>query len=63
MLKIAKKSKANILSSIQKGEIDAIDISNPNFIDEIILKMHENGVIDELEGLIKDKRHQNTTVP
>jgi hypothetical protein len=63
MLKITKKSKANILDSIQKGEIDAVDISNPNFIDEIILKMHENGVIDELEELVKDKRHQNTTVP
>jgi hypothetical protein len=26
MLKIAKKSKADILASIQKGEIDPVDI-------------------------------------
>ena len=63
MLKIAKKSKTNILNSIQNGRIGAVDISQPNFIDEIILKMHENGVVNKLEELIKDKRHQNATIP
>jgi len=51
------------LASVKQGRIDAADISQPNFIDGIILKMKELGVVDELRHIIKDKRQSNAVIP
>ena len=63
MLKIVQESKARALEAIKQGRIDVADISQPNFIDEIILKMQRLGVISELSNLIEDKRKTNAVIP
>ena len=63
MIQIAQESKEKVLVVIQQDRIDAADVSQPNFIDGIILKMQELGVVGELCHLIEDKRTPNTVVP
>jgi len=63
MMQIAQDSKEKVLEAIHEGRIDAADISRPNFIDSIVLKMYELGVIDDLDMLVKDKRKPNTVIP
>lgn len=40
-----------------------MDISHPNFIDEMIIKMHGLGVLDELSYILADKRKPNAVIP
>lgn len=63
MIQITQESKAEVLAAIRQGRIDAADISQPNFIDEIILKMQGMGVVDELRHIIEDKRKTNAVIP
>ena len=63
MLKISQESKEKVLSSIRQGRIDGADISTPDFIDGIILEMQRNGVLEELQNIIADKRKSNAVVP
>jgi len=63
MLQISQTNKERVLSSIYQGRIDAADISQPNFIDEIIIEMHSLGVLDELTHVLEDKRKVNATIP
>ena len=63
MLQITQESKEKVLSAIKQGRIDAADISQPNFIDGIILKMRKLGVVDELCHIIEDKRRPNAVIP
>jgi hypothetical protein len=63
MIQITQESKEEVLSAIKQGRIDAADISQPNFIDGIILKMKEKGVVDELRHIIEDKRKENAFIP
>jgi hypothetical protein len=63
MLQISQASKEKVLAAIQLGRIDAADISQPNFIDSIILKMNEIGVVDEFCHIIDDKRKDNAVIP
>ena len=63
MLQISQESKEKVLASIHRGRIDAADISQPNFIDGIILKMREIGVVDELRHIVEDKRKANAVIP
>ena len=52
-----------MLESIKQGRIDAADISQPNFIDSIILKMQDMGLVEELRHIIPDKRKPNAMIP
>jgi hypothetical protein len=63
MLQISQESKEKVLVSIQKGRIDSVDISQPNFIDGIIQKMEKIGVLGELRHVIEDKRKPNAEIP
>jgi hypothetical protein len=63
MLQITQESKEKVLAAIQQGRIDAADISQPNFIDGILLKMKELGVVDELCRIIADRRQANASIP
>jgi len=63
MLQITQESKESVLEAIKQGRIDAADISQPNFIDSIILKMQKLGVTDLLSHLLDDKRKLNRVIP
>ena len=63
MIQITQESKEAVLAAIKQGRIDAADISQPNFIDGIILKMHEIGVVEEFRRIIEDKRKPNSVIP
>ena len=63
MLQIVQESKEKVLASIKQGRIDAAEISQPNFIDGIILKMQELGVVEDLCHIIEDKRKDNAVIP
>lgn len=63
MIQIAQENKEQVLKSIRQGRIDAADISQPNFIDGIILKMKELGVVNELYHIIEDRRKANAVIP
>jgi len=63
MIQISQESKEKVLEAIKQGRIDAAAISQPNFIERIIQKMHEIGVVGELCHLIEDKRKPNAVIP
>jgi len=63
MIQISQESKEKVLEAISQGRIDAADISQPNFIDGIIQKMQEMGVVGELCHIIEDKRKPNAVIP
>ncbi|ADL42645.1 transposase IS4 family protein [Caldicellulosiruptor obsidiansis OB47] len=60
---ISKKDKERVLEAIRKGAIDAADLSFPNLIDAIILKMKREGIIELLEHAFLDKRSANKNIP
>ena len=63
MLQLSKNDKNKILESIKCGEIDAADLSFPNLIDTIILKMKNIDLISKLSESFRDKRKQNKHIP
>lgn len=63
MLQLSKNDKNKVLSAIKEGKIDAADVSFPNFIDAIILKMKNIGIIGKLAKSFEDKRKQNKHMP
>jgi len=63
MLQIIQENKEKVLKSLSKGRIDAAEINQPNFIDGIILKMQEIGLLDELCHISEDKRNSNAVIP
>jgi hypothetical protein len=63
MIQIAQENKEKVLAAIQQGRIDAADVSQPNFIDGIMLKMQELGVVGEMCHIIEDKRTPNAVIP
>ena len=60
---ISTQDKNRVLEEIKKGTIDAADVSFPNLIDEIILKMKNLGVLDLLKNSFTDKRASNSNIP
>ena len=62
-MQISKKDKELVLEAIKQGTIDAADISFPNLIDAIILKMKNEGLLALLENALKDKRASNKNIP
>ena len=63
MIQISQESKEQVLKLIHQGRIDAADISQPNFIDSILLKMQKMGLLSELTHLVEDKRRANAVIP
>ncbi|MHC6178292.1 hypothetical protein ACYUJ6_03930 [Clostridium sp. JNZ X4-2] len=63
MLQLSKNDKSKVLESIKSENIDAADVSFPNLIDTIILKMKNIGLISKLDESFKDKRKQNKHIP
>lgn len=57
------KNKEKVIEAIRKGKIDAADISFPNLIDALILKMKQEGVLALLEQAFSDKRSANMNIP
>ena len=56
MMSIVQENKAAVLEKIRLGRIDGAQISERNFVETIILKMLETGILDELSLIVKDKR-------
>ena len=63
MRQIKEENKEKVIEQIKQGRIDAVDISQPNFIDGIILKMKELGVLAKLSHIMEDKRKPNAVIP
>lgn len=63
MLQLSKNDKNQVLDAIKIGKIDAANLSFPNLIDTIILKMKNIGLIDKLLESFTDKRKQNKHIP
>lgn len=63
MLQLSKNNKKKVLENIKCGSIDAADVSFPNFIDSIVLKMKKINLIDKLSDSFKDKRRENKNLP
>ncbi|NLZ53417.1 MAG: transposase [Thermoanaerobacteraceae bacterium] len=62
-MQLSTKDKEKVLEAIRKGTIDAADISFPNLIDAIILKMKQEGILELLEMAFSDKRADNMSIP
>lgn len=63
MIKICKQNQKSIIKNLYDGKFDNIAVSNTNFADDIILTMHEMGILDCLSTAIEDKRADNITIP
>ena len=63
MIKICKQNQKSIIENLYNGKFDNIAVSNTNFADDIILTMHEMGILDCLSTAIEDKRADNITIP
>ncbi len=63
MLRISKEDKQNILRRLYAGEIDAMSLSTSSLVDDIILSIHNHGLVDCLKDAIPEKRADNITVP
>jgi len=63
MIQISVKYKERVLEAIRKGIIDAADVSFPNLIDTIILKMKQEGILEIPEKAFSDKRSDNKNIP
>lgn len=63
MIKVSTKDKEKVLKAISEGRIDAADISFPNIIDAMILKMKTEGILEQLGMAFSDKRSDNKNIP
>lgn len=63
MLRSCNENKMSVLEQVRNGQLDAIELSTSNLVDDIILTMHTNNILDYLNQGIKDKRNHNTTIP
>lgn len=63
MIQLSSKDKERVLENIKNGTIDAADVSFPNLIDTIILKMKRLNLLKPLEKAFSDKRSNNKNIP
>lgn len=63
MIEICRENKEKTFKNLTKGNIHAADISYPNLIDDIILKMKEEGHLELLKKSFLDKRRANASIP
>ncbi len=57
------KDKEQVLEAIRKGMVDAADVSFPNLIDSMVLKMKREGILELLDHSFEDKRSDNSSIP
>jgi hypothetical protein len=62
-MNISSQEKARVIEAVKNGNIDAADVSYPNLVDEIILRMKKVGMIARLANVIPDKRQRNRSIP
>lgn len=60
---LCSKDKERVLKAIRERTIDAADLSFPNLIDAMILKMKQEGILNLLEDTFLDKRSNNKNIP
>ncbi len=63
MIQLSSKDKERVLENIKNGTIDAADVSFPNLIDTIILKMKGLNLLEPPEKAFSDKRSTNKNIP
>lgn len=63
MIQLSSKDKERVLKDIENGTIDAADVSFPNLIDSIILKMKRMELLEPLKKAFADKRSANMNIP
>jgi hypothetical protein len=63
IIKTVQQNKESVLDKIRIGKIDSVALSSTNLVDEIMLSMHQNGILSCVKNVIPDKRKPNTTVP
>lgn len=63
MIKLCKHNQDAVIEKLKKNEFDNVTMSRSNFVDDIILKMYNEGILDCLTSAIKDKRADNTVIP
>ncbi|GHT62371.1 hypothetical protein FACS1894109_21210 [Spirochaetia bacterium] len=56
MMSIVQSNKEAVLEQLKLGRIDGAQIGERNFVETIIKKMLEMGILDELSHVVKDKR-------
>lgn len=63
MLISCTNNKESVLTKVRNGSIDSISLSATNFVEDIVLSMHKQGILDCIISTMGDKRNHNTTVP
>lgn len=63
MIKLCKHNQDAVIEKLKNNEFDNVTMSRSNFVDDIILKMYNEGILDCLTSTIKDKRADNTVIP
>ncbi|MCI8700189.1 MAG: transposase [Clostridia bacterium] len=63
MIKVCKQNQQSIINKLYNGTFDNVAVSMSNLADDILLSMHENGVLKCLSESIIDKRADNITIP
>ena len=63
MIQICQKDEEKVYEAIRTGKIDAVEMSFPNLIDDIILTMKRRGLTDALVQTLLDKRRDNSHIP
>ena len=62
-MKISSNDQDRVLEALRRGEIDAADVSYPNLIDKIIIRIKKMGLIDKFAGILCDKRRNGSPIP
>lgn len=57
------KNKEKVYEATPTGEIDAVEMSYPSLIDNIILTLKRRGFTELLSHALTDKRRDNSYIP
>ena len=63
MVQISKKDKKKVLEAIHSGEIDTAGLAMPALAGSIMLSMKQQGFLEPLNDVFKDKRSDNMHIP
>lgn len=63
MIKVCFENKKEIIKKILSNSFDAVTVSQSNLVDDIILSMHQHGLLECVCKGVSDKRAHNTTIP
>lgn len=62
-MKICKNDKEIVLNAIRQGNIDSVAGGFDSLIDDIVLQMHDHGILSLLKHAFYDKRDDNLSIP